>query len=120
MFVADWHIPVLKALRGLMIAMVLAALGLGPWRPDTNLPQAPDGLLVMSSAFLIATFSIIIVVYNLQWGHFAKKEAPDKRAAARISQSSRDMGTQAARGARGAGLGPPLWERRRRASRRRA
>jgi len=82
MFVADWHIPVLKALRGLMIAMVLAALGLGPWRPDTNLPQAPDGLLVMSSAFLIATFSIIIVVYNLQWGHFAKKEAPDKRAAA--------------------------------------
>jgi len=79
----DWHIPVLKGLRVVLVAMVGAAVAFGLWRLSADTTRAPDQLLVVTSAFLIATLSIMVVVYNLQWGHFAKKEPPEKIAAAR-------------------------------------
>jgi hypothetical protein len=62
--------------------MVGAAVAFTLWRLGAETTQAPDQLLIVTSTFLVATFSIMIVVYNLQWGHYAKKENPDiKRAA---------------------------------------
>ncbi len=82
MLQSDWHIGLLKALRVVMIATLGAAIALGLWRLNDDLTQAPNGLLVITSAFLVATLSIMIVVYNLQWGHFDKKEKSAKVLAA--------------------------------------
>jgi hypothetical protein len=37
--------------------------------------------LVVASAFLIASFSIVIVIYRLQWDHFDKKNLAAKHKA---------------------------------------
>jgi hypothetical protein len=79
----DWHESVLKALRSVMTAMIGAAFVFILWPLNTDLSEAPNQLLVITSAFLVATFSIMIVVYNLQWSHFAKKERTAKLIAAR-------------------------------------
>jgi len=66
-----------------MIAMVGAAISFTLWRLNADASPAPDNLLLLTSAFLVATFSIMIVVYNIQWGHFARKEKSAKILAAR-------------------------------------
>src|SRR5439155_4962982 len=75
---SDWHVRILQGLRVVFVAMVGAALAFAFWRLAADTTQPPNGLLTITSGFLVATLSIMIVVYNLQWSHFDKKDKSAK------------------------------------------